>query len=156
MTEIEFIMWIDPGVVSGVALYNLVTGEPPLVGEHEFADLIDHLDLTVGMLAPWLLMGVERFVLTSLSHRRSGSIEAIMAWGVCRAAAVHHKILLLVEDQRSEDMAIASDEVLRALGWYTPGKPHANDACRHVFAYLASTSKLTTDQRAAVAGLLST
>ena len=34
-------------------------------------------------------------------------------------------------------MTFATDDKLRRLGWYKPGKGHANDAARHLLLWFA-------------------
>jgi hypothetical protein len=150
-----YALWLDPGVTTGWALYSVGDSERPWLDQRSFGDLATDLDAFMLAAGPATALGVERFILTSVSARRPGSVEAIQAWGVARAMAHLHGAGEFVDDQTSAmAKSFSTDDRLRALGWYTPGAPHANDAARHLLLWLVRRELLTDDQREVLRSLL--
>lgn len=134
----EAVVWFDPGKTTGMAaLTNGATFE-----SDQLLDL-GNLD---GILESWfthhgvtrLTAGWEMYITTSgggksgtprWAHEAIGAIEQTLKslqvkWWVD-----------LATPQPSASRKIMTDRVLKELGWYRPGMPHANDAARHLGAY---------------------
>ena len=155
-------VWLDPGKTTGLASWDsrndsftsiqasdLVTVGNwiemlILVNDSEMAEDSDDNDDDDGT-GLRIEIGWEKFVTTPGTVRHGGkpdwSLEVI---GVARYLAVKHGLSIL-PPQMSSMMAIATDERLRLVGWYRPGKQHANDAARHLFRYLVVTGRLPAD-----------
>lgn len=66
-----------------------------------------------------------------------------------RVTAMHQAIVLQKEGlgaprmhlQSSSDKSVITDDQLKAWGLYLPGKPHSNDACRHLCLWLRKLEK---------------
>ena len=138
------VLWVDPGVTSGWFEYDLTLNQV-WACQLTFHELVITLD-NVLVKATDVIVGCERFIITQNSARRPGSVEAIKAWGAVSAAAT--RFAIMVDDsQTSSVMTACSDTDLKALGWHFRGMPHANDAARHVFIWLARHQALSDVQR---------
>lgn len=135
------IIGIDPGNVTGMALWNLDLTEAPstwreepyeTVG-HELRQWLAHRD-TVGRSQ--IKIGVERYTMTP--GVKTAQPAALMTMGViedqCRYYGVEWHYYL-----PSSTKKMVSNTLLRKLGWWTPTKDgHVNDALRVVLCELAT------------------
>lgn len=145
--ELRYVLWLDPGVTTGWALYYLNQGVL-YQDEYDYFTLCVRLERWLGTAGRHTMVGCERFVITPHSHRRPGSSEAMQAWGAVRSAALRHYAHGF-DDRQTSSVAksFGTDLRLRALRWYNPDMPHANDAARHVITWLAGRGLLTDLQR---------
>jgi hypothetical protein len=117
-------------------------------GEDDFDAIVTRLERWLSTAGSQTIFGCERFVLTTDSNRRPGSLAAIKVWGAAESAARRYDTLLFLDHQNSSAArSFCRDATLRALKWYRLGMPHTNDAARHVFRWLASQGLLTDDQK---------
>lgn len=143
---LRYVLWVDPGKMNGWALYY-IDEQMMFQDEYESNRLLTMLDRWLRTAGKNTVVGCERFIITSNSSRRPGSVEAIQSWGVVKATAAKYDVDIFVDKQNSAAAkAMCRDPVLRALGWYKLGMPHANDAARHVFRWLADERLLTDAQ----------
>lgn len=91
-------------------------------------------DLTV---VPDLELVVEKFTITQRTLTNSPQHDAIEVIGALRYLMRAYREAELVMQQPAEVMRLFSDTRLKELGWYRPGKVHANDALRHLGYRLA-------------------
>lgn len=140
------ILAVDPGLVTGLAFKDFDEDffTPPktlmpegfVLGAEAIDDALAH---EVGGDWDRLVHGTpdlivyERFQITpkTASKTTQGSGTAIELIGVLRYFAYVGGFKL--EEQRPSDaMNFASDDKLRRIGWYKPGRDHARDAMRHL------------------------
>jgi hypothetical protein len=134
----RYVLWLDPGLITGWALYY-VEDEKIDVQQYEFDELSWRLEAWCSTAGPSTVVGVERFALTAKSWQYPDAYHALYAIGAAKAAASRHKALRFLDGQTSSaGLALGSDEVLKACGWYSTILPHGNDASRHVGSYLTS------------------
>lgn len=130
MTETRYLA-IDPGLTSGWASYENGINQ---AGELPFQEMIDFAEAWMyenyQRVRPGAIL-LERFVVSQRTVQASRgdtnwSMETI---GACRwlAHRYDHSFGLL---NASDAKNFATDELLKALNWYRPGKPHGNDAQR--------------------------
>lgn len=77
------------------------------------------------------LVAAERFTITQQSARRTRQNEAIELIGALRHLCACHEIPFLVQGA-SDAQRSGNRDVLRALGWWVPGKDHRNKAASQV------------------------
>ena len=126
----RYTVFLDPGKATGVAVLDFRLGKDPqhtawegnLVSVGDF--LLDRVDDPVKPVIGW-----ERYL--GSGGTASWSHEMI---GVARYLALTHGCRVIEAPAASR--VIASDKALKIQGWYRSGKPHANDASRHLAAWL--------------------
>lgn len=134
----RYVLWLDPGLVTGWALYY-VEDEKIDLNEYEFDELVWRLENWCATAGSSTVIGCERFMLTSKSWQYKHAYDALYAIGAAKSAASRHGALRFLEGQTSSaGLALGSDEVLRACGWYSTVLQHGNDAARHIGSYLTS------------------
>lgn len=143
------VLWLDPGKTTGWARLDddlFHSGEAPF---YEAGQVVrSHCTATPGARVGW-----ESFQVTPASYRMLGSHDTIQAIGVIRWLALDGGARLLPPASR-QAREVTSLAMLRALGWYAPGKGHANDATRHLVAWLMRSGSLTSDVRAKIEACL--
>lgn len=141
--EPNFVVWLDPGMTTGIATYDFYWHEFKSM-QYLFQESGSWLDNTLSWSkidhGRQIAIGWEQYL--NVGGARSGtasySYEMI---GVARYLAVKHGAHLL-QAQPSSARKLGSDDKLQKLGWYTPGKRHANDAANHCLAFLLRERKL--------------
>lgn len=130
----SFIVWADPGLLTGLAWYDLNTGH---FGSDQYGpdDLRRKLDGFGMDHASHMIVGYERFIVTSGGPRTSSPEHAHRAIQVIDGFAKQY-VVPLAKPQPSSARKLAQTVYLRRLGWYKPGRGHANDAAQHLLADL--------------------
>lgn len=136
----------DPGLTTGVAEYDSSSAAPLntfQLGVEEYFDylanrvrdeaqrcLIDGVDLDVRLV-------VESFIITVNTAKNTQAGWSLELIGVNKFIA--HRFGLKPPTLQSPSVAktFAPDGKLKHVGWYRPGKGHANDAARHLMTYAA-------------------
>jgi hypothetical protein len=134
-------IWLDPGKTTGLASWDHRNG---IFTSVEAIDL-----LTAGSWIEMLMVandgeievGWERYVVTPAGIRGGTPYWSLEVIGVARYLALKYGLTIL-PPQMSSMMAIATDERLKLVGWHKPGKPHANDAARHLFRHMITTNQM--------------
>jgi hypothetical protein len=143
------VLWLDPGKMTGHARLDgekFSSGEAPFyeAGQVVRSHCASSLDAKVGY---------EAFQITPASYRMLGSSDALQAIGMIRWLALDAGVSLLPPAPRQARDTI-SLAMLRALGWYLPGRGHANDAARHLAAWMVRSGSLTSAMRAKIEACL--
>jgi hypothetical protein len=138
------ILAVDPGKMTGWASYD--TDRFALHGAWE-APANDFLDGFVrwidasapfetagGVVAPMVRIVVEKFVITTETAKKTQGEEhwSIEQMGVLRHHARWAGMGFDGTQTLSNAGEFAPNQRLRDIGWYVPGKGHANDALRHL------------------------
>ena len=130
------VLAVDPGKTSGWASW---VNDELQVGESPF--------LEMGNLAmQWLhqndgIIVAESFIINAATVRKSQAPWSLEVIGVLRYVCVRRGLPLVLQTP-ADAKRFTSDDVLKRLGWYTPGKGHANDTARHLVLYLARSRDL--------------
>lgn len=144
MTRPAFIVWFDPGLTTGAAWVDL---ESTAFGSAEYTaapipgtkDDYAHIELEEALTAmcakhaPRMAVGWERFIETSKNPGREAkySNDAI--------AVIKHQArqagVPMLKPVPSSSRKLGQPAWLRRLGWYAPGKGHANDAAQHLLRW---------------------
>lgn len=135
---IEAVVWFDPGKTTGLA--GLTNGTA-----FESDQLLDLAILETYLDCWFVHHGVDRMTigwelyLTTSGGGKSGTPK----WAHEAIGAIEQSIKALrrrwdvevLAPQPASARRIITDRILKELGWYKPGMPHANDAARHLGAY---------------------
>lgn len=139
------VVWFDPGLISGWAR---LTGGEFTSGEANFVG--------IGDVVAWhcaqendVSFGWERFDITSTTHQMKGSSWSLEVIGVTRWLALEAGKRVL-DPQSRESRLMVQESLLKAMNWHKPGLGHANDAARHLLAWMIKNHRLTKDLQATV------
>lgn len=151
MDEDELIIYaIDPGKVTGVACYDPENNAHP-----EFWMTEDWQGLAEDLIeCPVDHLVIEKFTINNRTAQRAPDGLPLRIIGALEFVAWLQGYHLHYQDPPSV-MRIITDDVLKALGWYTPTThgDHANDAARHLAVY-ALESRFAPDLKAIVEEVL--
>lgn len=135
---------IDPGLTTGWATYNDRTGEfasGEVRGRQEFYEWMKPWGMEV-CDEPWpLLLShviIERWDVRKDTFGKSAQEDARYIIGAVEWWATRLSPRVTYHEQRpGEAKSFSTNDKLKALGWYTGGEGHGDDAARHLLVYLA-------------------
>jgi hypothetical protein len=139
-SETDTIMAIDPGKVTGIAVYQLCNPGHVFTQETDVDDTVrvyQRVRRLVG--ARHLTVVMEQFTIGERTIRTAPSLDALDIIGYVKLHATAG-----IDDNHSLYMQMPSNrkfglDKLDALGWGTNTKDnHANDAAAHLLAHLAA------------------
>jgi hypothetical protein len=145
MSERTFIVWADPGLLTGLAWYDIEL-DGFNSGQYDPDDLRRKLRDLEKVWGPRMTLGYERFNVTG-GPRNSSPEHAHKAIRSIEDFCQDYKIPLLTP-QPSSARNLGSVTFLRRLGWYRAGRGHANDAAQHLLADLLKRKPMPTTLRA--------
>ncbi len=146
-------IWIDPGKMTGIASWDSQSSVFTSLEVTDLKSLGQWIELLVSVNDYELRrtdflddrldieLGWERYIITPGNTRQGLGYWSIEAIGVARYLALKHDFTILTP-QISSMMSFSTDARLKLIGWYKPGKPHANDAARHLMRYMLRTGTL--------------
>jgi hypothetical protein len=130
------IIGIDPGNVTGIAVYDLETKIKPITWEtpaDQVGTWMRSFDSLMRHQAPVHVIG-EQYVMTP--GIKTSQPAALETMGVMKDQCAHLGWSLSWVQVRTSKKT-ANNDLLRRLGWYTKTKDgHANDGCRLVVSGL--------------------
>lgn len=132
MNDNDFIVWADPGLLTGLAWYDL-QNDFFNSWQYNNQDLRTQLDRLFVLADGRMVIGYEKYLVTSGGVRTSTPEHALKAIQVIDDFA-RLKGVPVVKAQPSSARRLGQRVYLRRLGWYRPGKGHANDAAMHTLA----------------------
>lgn len=133
MADKPFMIWCDPGKLTGMAWYDY---DSTAFGswQYDYADLDHKLNDFAGAgLLPRLQIGYERYI--RLPGGYGEPVHSMKAIDLIEATAVHYGFEVL-PPRPAESRKLGRPAFLKLLGWWKPGKDHANDAAQHLLAHL--------------------
>lgn len=130
--DASFVVWLDPGKITGLAWYD-IDADRFGSAQYDESELLDVLDALISA-HPGIAVGWEMYLQTPRSQGdASYSLGEIAK--VRRLCAT--RFVTMLKPQPSSTRNLQSTVVfLRRLGWYRPGLGHANDAACHLFRHL--------------------
>ena len=121
---------LDPGVTFGWACLNRGSFRSGQFPEQDFDVPLSRLILNYG---------VEHIVVEDWTRRTphgTGALDPHMRHQLASIASYAATLCIPLTRQRPADKRFASGDKLRKLGWWAKGRPHANDAARHLLHFL--------------------
>lgn len=135
---------VDPGSTTGWAVHasspsDHANGVIKMHGQTPWLDFVEFVEDNV---LPFDRILMERFIIHSKTHTlgREGIQDATDCIGAITYLCHRRSVQLLLQSPQTRRPA--SDDVLRALGWYTTGR-HSRDAIRHLVMLLKKEGTLT-------------
>jgi hypothetical protein len=134
------IIGIDPGLMTGVFWYSHPLTPIGVRAEIDAAGIPVYVDnMLKGMTRDYgarnVHIAVERYIITPKTAKLSQQTEALEVTGMVKAIAAIHGVTD-VQQYAKANLKFASDDMLKAVAWKTPGMRHAMDAARQAFALL--------------------
>jgi hypothetical protein len=126
-------MWIDPGGMTGIA--TLEGGRTFHADEYPFQMACEYIEAWCMDYRGALHIGYEKFTILPGTHKLSPQPEAYELPGVVRYVATRNGSRLL-SPAAPGDRSAATPEMLKAIGWWVPGKDDAQSASQHLLAFL--------------------
>jgi hypothetical protein len=145
------VMWIDPGKDTGIAVWHPAWNKPA-IWELEFEQAGDYIEYYC-QAAPVMYVGWETFRITPTTPPDDAH-HAIEMIGVTRRAALKSRCTILTPAAPGQ-RRVATPEMLKALGWWVPGKDDAQSAAQHLLAWLLRGEHLPAREAGILAGLRS-
>jgi len=133
-------MWVDPGKMTGIALYTKFNQQFE-VDEYPFQRAGEILWQRMMQYRSSLLVGWERFDIRPDTHKLTPQPDAIEIIGVTRfLAGVFNCRTTTPANPMSPDAYQQAH--LKALGWWVPGKDDAQSAANHMLAWMLKSNEL--------------
>lgn len=141
----NIVTWLDPGLTTGWA--TLALGRKFESGQGTLTETGEYLDTAAAVFMSDMAIGWEQYIVTP-GGGRTGTAEPPL-----KVIGMAEWICYLNGCQRLKPVPSAmrlssSADMLKRLGWYTPGQDHANQAARHLLAWLMREKLLTPEQHA--------
>lgn len=129
------VLAIDPGGTTGWSFWD-PPSERPIGGENDDSFRIRHLiEKTMHTLGPGAgILVCEDFRITGNTAKKSPQTTALRILGTAEYLAWREGWEFVLQ-QPSQAKQFATNEKLKRLAWYHPGKEHQNDATRHVLLF---------------------
>jgi len=134
------VLVIDPGKISGVALFWFDEDLAVATNEMTVADTVEGFEIAARNYED-LTVVVENYVISQRTVQVAPQCDALDLIGYTKLRAQTLEIPYVLQTP-AQAKSFATDDKLKALGWYertTDG--HRNDACRHLLVYLVQHEK---------------
>lgn len=129
------VAWFDPGQTTGAAVYD-IDGDRFASGQYTNDELRTMVRDLIIRYGERLTVGWELYIQTPRPRPGSKAKHSHSAIAVIESLCTEYGVPVL-KGQPSAARAYGNTVVfLRRLGWYAPGKQHANDAACHLYRYL--------------------
>jgi hypothetical protein len=128
------VLWIDPGKMTGLALYDAGSAPDFHCTELPFIEAGDMIEQMCGWYKKRLRVGWEHFHV----HAKTPGDDAHHAMemiGVARRAAYVAGCITFKPAQPGERF-IATMQMLEHIGWWRPGLDDAQSAAQHMLAWM--------------------
>jgi hypothetical protein len=129
----RYVLAIDPGGTTGIALFDLLAVGVAEIYEIPHADVGFLIEPMIERRRPDVVC--ESFIITASTASNSQAPWSLKQLGVAEYLAAKYGCLY-TEQPPVAAKKFSTNEKLRKLGWYVPGHGHATDAMRHVLVYL--------------------
>lgn len=128
----------DPGGTTGFTYWLASNPSKPAGGwQLPYLEFADWAVEFIHSAQPGTMVVIsEDFTINPETHRKPGSRWSLEQIGVLRIAAQQCRQQFVLQDV-GDAKKFCPNPVLQQLGWYIPGKVHANDALRHLVLYFA-------------------
>jgi hypothetical protein len=143
------VLWVDPGKMTGAACW--APRELQFCIENQFMYMGDRIEAACRWYNHRLLVGWEDFKIFPKTPPADAHY-AIEMIGVVRRLATQYHCTILVAAQPGQ-RNVATPEMMKALGWWVPGKDDAQSAGQHLLAWMMRTDCLPDPETGILASL---
>lgn len=129
---------VDPGGTTGYAWAWMALNENLQVSADQDLPLpfLDTVNTWIGGNREAEIV-VERYTITQRTIKLTRQADALEVTGALRYLAHAYGGRKIILQNPADAMRLFTNDRLKKLGWYVPGKEHANDALRHLGYRLA-------------------
>lgn len=135
------VIWIDPGKATGIAMWSPEAGFH--VFEDQFGNACDRIESACRYWNTALRLGWEHFSILP-GTPPDDAHHAIEMIGVCRRY-MHVHACKQIGPAMPGQRKLATMAMLKALGWWVPGKDDAQSAAQHLLAWMLRTGNTPDD-----------
>ncbi len=136
----KWILSIDPGKMTGLALIKIEDGVPEIVWskETEYMDTCNEMNIVIAEhRADNLRVLYERFIITPMTAKNSVAPWSLELIGVIKYLTGAYGVTDVVDQSPATAKNFCPNPRLKAVGfWHRGGAGHAQDALRHVVTHL--------------------
>lgn len=137
-----FVLSVDPGKATGMALFSFEKGEEPVMlwsKELQFEEYAAPIREAYAQCGPELLVVCERFTINAQTVRNSQAPFSLECIGVLKQIMLDNGVPVdAIKMQSPADAKAMFDnkKIKKLEYWHTGGEGHALDAIRHGLLYL--------------------
>lgn len=137
-----FVLSVDPGKATGMALFSFEKGEEPVMlwsKELQFEEYAAPIREAYAQCGPDLLVVCERFTINAQTVRNSQAPFSLECIGVLKQIMLDNGVSVdAIKMQSPADAKAMFDnkKIKKLEYWHTGGEGHALDAIRHGLLYL--------------------
>lgn len=129
---------IDPGKTTGIVVKDHPSGMLQIF-EGDFNTSCHYIEAAMqGAVHDSVFVIIERFIITLHTAKNTQAPWSLEMIGAVRWAAKKILDIELTMSDQNAAKRLASNDRLKQMGYYTPGKGHANDAARHLLLFEAN------------------
>lgn len=129
----DVVMWLDPGLMTGWSM--LMYGKDFDSGQCQFIDVGELVQQYGRTYQNSMSVGWERYIVTSGGARTGTPEPSLETIGMVRWLCYENNVTVLNPVPSAMRM-LGSKDKLKTLGWFKPGKQHANDASMHLLSWM--------------------
>lgn len=135
----EIFIAVDPGKMTGWAIRG---GDQSMIaGELEWYTFLEWLESYIEAavkLRYEVTLISESYIITPATIKKTRQYWSLEAIGCMKYWSLHHLHKDLVLQSPANAKSFSTNDKLKKMNWYLPGKGHANDALRHLLLYLVT------------------
>ena len=135
------VLAVDPGKMTGMAWWDR-SGALREVGQME---QFEFLDWVFQHIHEFDVIVCESYHITQATLKKSRQYQPLEIIGALRWMASFYLCKFKLQSP-SDAKIFAVNEKLKIIGWYQPGRDHANDALRHLMLYLVKENVVRPEQ----------
>lgn len=140
---VDVLVTVDPGKMTGLS--GIYTDETFFSLEAAFDETCRHLFEMGGKYGSRMVLVAESYIIGPHTIKHTQAPWSLELIGVCRAVSRLWCGRDLKLNAPAAAKRFSSDARLRHIGWYKPGKGHANDAARHLMLEMVTRGWLPVD-----------
>lgn len=133
LSDIPVVVWFDPGLTTGWARFE--NCQVFTSGQDQFDATGDMLTGLAELHGPRLWVGWELYNVTKGGGKSGTPKYSLETIGMLKRICRTHGATVL-KPVPSASRKLGGESKLKRLGWWNPGKVHANDAASHLLAFM--------------------
>lgn len=139
----KYLLAIDPGLSTGIALLNMDDSEnPEVVFSHEWTveEFYQNIETLIEDLGPEVVC--EKFIITVQTAKLSQAPWSLELIGITKYLSWKYNCRLTLQKPDEKSFApndkVGNAKLKRVGFWHKGGEGHANDAFRHAMVYIVN------------------